>query len=277
MTDGTYFICLVSYILLLSSKLKSKGVNKKLGIQNYAGLRATTDIVILTTENQELKNERSVPTKGIQVLLVKRDEEPFSDTWTLPGGFIGHDIAISDCVNNKLLQKTGVSGIYTEQLYTYGDNLERDPRDRVITVAYIALVSKSMLNIQECHGDKETKWFWVNAERNSDGKVVSMEITDEVTGEKVDKLGFDHYEIIADAITRLANKLMYTDIGFHLVDKNFTIKELQMAYEAILGKPIAGFRRIIGDKVEETGQNTSQTREKPELHRPAKLYTKKIK
>lgn len=243
-----------------------------MGIEQYKSLRNTADVVILTTENKELTNERKVPEKGLQVLLIKRDTEPFKDAWTLPGGFIDAERSLSDCVDDKLIQKTGISGIYKEQLFTYGDDVYRDPRDRVITIAYIALTSKRRTRLERCHGDKETQWFWVDATRNSTGEVTSVSFVRDTDGLRVDNLGFDHNLIIKDAINRIANKIMYTDIGFHLVDDEFTIKELEMGYEAVIGRKIPGFRRIIGDKIEETGRTTSDTKDKPDLHRPAKLY-----
>lgn len=245
-----------------------------MSIKDYKSVRNTTDIVILTTEDKEVENERKVPNKGIQVLLVKRDEEPFNGMWTLPGGFVDHDKGLSECVEEKLLQKTGVAGLYKEQLYTYGDDIHRDPRDRVITIGYIALTSKNSININN-GGNKETDWFWVNVSRNKFGEVETVTFTRDKRIEVVDKLGFDHSNIVIDAINRLSNKIMYTDIGFHLVNTEFTIKELQMAYEAITGKEIAGFRRIIEPKIIETGKTTLDIKDKPDLHRPAKLYTHK--
>ena len=242
-----------------------------MSIDNYPRIRATTDIVIMTTHNKEEENQRKVPEKGLQILLVKRNIEPYKDMWALPGGFIDADKPISVCVDNKLYNKTGISGIYKEQLYTYGDDVNRDPRDRVITVAYLALVSKAKVNVKEV----DTAWFWVNTERNANGDVVNVTLKNEHTGETLSNLAFDHSKIICDSINRIANKIMYTDIGFNLVGDEFTIKELQIAYETVVGRSIPGFRRIIENKIEETGKMTTDIRIKPDLHRPAKLFKRK--
>lgn len=245
-----------------------------MGLENYRAVRNTVDIVIMTTSDKESYNKRKVPDKNIQVILVKRDEEPYKDTWTLPGGFVGFDTTLSKTVETKLVEKTGISGIYYEQLYTYGDTIDRDPRDRVITIGYIALTPKDKINLKNTHGSKETDWFTVETHRNKYGIVESVEFIRESTEERIVTLGFDHNSIIIDAINRVANKLMYTDVGFNLLEEEFTIKELQLSYEAIMGRNIPGFRRIIENKIKETGRSTKDTKDLPELHRPSKLYTK---
>lgn len=245
-----------------------------MGIESYEKLRNTTDIVILTTENKEIHNERKVPTKGLQVLLIKRDEEPFNGCWTLPGGFVDCKKSLKQCVEEKLKQKTGIDTLYKEQLYTYGDDVYRDPRDRIITIAYIALTSKDKTHIENCHGDKETDWFWVETVRDTHGEVTEARFIREGSREVVKTLGFDHNNIVIDAINRMANKIMYTDIGFHLVKDEFTVKELEMAYEAVVGRSIPGFRRIIEHKITETNKSTTDVSDRPYAHRPAKLYKK---
>ena len=248
-----------------------------MGVTDYKAVRNTVDIVILAAENKNEDNIRKVPSKQLQVMLVKRNQEPFKGTWVLPGGFVDYEIGLSEAVSKKLIQKTGISNIYTEQLYTYGDNVNRDPRDRVITVAYIALVNKNkLINInKENDCDFETAWFWVNTERSENGQVVNVGL-ERVEGMCAEEIttGFDHKNIIIDAINRMANKIMYTDIGFNLVDKEFTIKELQTAYECVIGKQIAGFRRLIENKVKETNKTTYDIKDKPDSYRPAKLYYK---
>ena len=242
-------------------------------ISNYEKIRLTTDVVILTTEDKEAVNHRKVPEKGIQVLLIKRDEEPFNGMWTLPGGFVDSDKSISECVDSKLYQKTGLNGIYKEQLFTYGDDINRDPRDRVVTIAYLALVSKDKLDKRA--SDKQSAWFWVETDRLNDGTVSNVTFRSGETGETVTNLGFDHSKIICDSLNRIINKIMYTDIGFNLVADEFTIKDLQVAYETIVGKNIPGFRRIIESKIEETGKMTTDIKAKPDSFRPAKLFKKK--
>lgn len=254
-----------------------------MSFEGYKAVRNTVDIVILAVEDVETLNKRLVPKKGIQVLLAKRDTEPFKDMWTIPGGFVNYDEPLSDTVNRKLKQKTGIGNMYTEQLYTYGDDVDRDPRDRVISIGYIALTTKKQVNISNIHGDNETAWFWVDTVRDQ-GAIVDISLSKDIEDknnvrgdalvrpEHLDNLGFDHKKILIDALNRIANKIMYTDIGFNLVEKRFTIKELERAYEAIIGKEIPGFRRLIIDRLEPTGEYSKSISIEPEHHRPSQLY-----
>lgn len=246
-----------------------------MSIHEYEKVRVTTDVVIVTTENEAVDDARKVPTKTLQVLLIKRDEEPFNNMWTLPGVFIDSNKGLTECLKEKLFkQKTGIENIYCEQLATYGDNINRDPRDRVISIAYLALADKETLNKTMVQGSKQKQWFNVKLVKKS-GEADDIELINEITGEKLGRLGFDHKQMIIDALNRLANKIMYTDIGFNLVSTEFTVKELQMAYECTLQKELSGFRRLVENKIIETGQTTTDVKEKADLHRPAKLYRRK--
>ena len=246
-----------------------------MSVEHYKAVRNTIDVVILTTVNKDIQNERSVPKKGIQVLLVKRDSDPYNNMWTIPGGFVDYEKSISQTVREKLKQKTGIDSMYIEQLYTYGEDIHRDPRDRVISIGYIALTTKNNVGIINAHGEKETAWFWVNTVRDSKSIVTDAQFIKDGSNEIITDLGFDHKKIIIDAINRLSNKIMYTDIGFKLVSEEFTIKELENSFETILGKPIPGFRRMIMHKLEATGNSTKTVNNKPDLHRPAQLFRMK--
>lgn len=252
-----------------------------MALSDYPCPRLATDIVILTTADRPHENCTAIPPKGLQVLLIKRDEAEVNGAWTLPGGFVDKEVPISTVIENKLKQKTGISDtnkIYKEQLYTYGDDVNRDPRDRVISVAYVALIRKDELPYGINTGDKETQWFWVDERRANDEtrRVVDVQFTSVDTGEIVSTLGFDHVEIIKDAINRLMGKIIYTDIGFHLLSAEFTITELQRVYEAVLGKSMVStaFRRVIASKIQETGKTTIDVKGTADSHRPAKIYRK---
>ena len=245
-----------------------------MGIEAYKPLRNTIDVVVLTTANKENTDERKVPQRGIQILLVKRENEPFDGCWVLPGGFVDYDKPLDDCVRDKLEQKTGLRDTYFEQLYTYGNDVYRDPRDRVITVAYTALLNKD--EVDQGKLNNNTAWFWIDINRDSDGLVESVEFTqvDKYgSGEKVRDLGFDHSKIIIDSLNRISNKAMYTDILFNALPKRFTVKELEYTFEAFIGKSIPGFRRIISGRIAETPYTTSDVNAKPNSFRPARLYT----
>lgn len=229
---------------------------------SYEKLSVTTDIVVLTTDNKEQENKRKVAGKGLQALLIKRDEQPYNNMWSLPGGFVNPEDKLTDCVERKLQQKTGLKDIYKEQLATYGDDIERDSRGRVISVAYLALTPKSRVQLSNDSGTKETQWFWI--EYDETGIYFRNTVDDSII---VRELAFDHLSMIKDSIDRLKNKIMYTNVGFNLLDEYFTIKELQTVFEIILEKEVYGFRKLIMPRIEETDIWSDG-----KAHRPARLY-----
>ncbi len=198
----------------------------------------TVDIVVFSLAEDDLK-----------VLLIKRKYAPFQDMWAVPGGFIKMDESLEEAAARELAEETGVTDVYIEQLYTFGDP-GRDPRTRVITVAYFALVPYDAINHRAGDDAAETSWF-------------SMF--------DLPELAFDHDEILDYALQRLRYKLEYTSVGFELLPDKFTLSALQRAYEIILGEPLdkRNFRRKIlaADVLEETGDKTP-----PGEGRPAKLY-----
>jgi len=175
-------------------------------------VRVTVDIVIF-----------SIRTRELQVLLVKRGVPPFEGEYAIPGGFLRADESLEQAAKRELHEETSVRDVYLEQLYSFGDPA-RDPRGRVVTVAYYALVSSDHLDLTAGADAAEAKWVAV---------------------ERLPRLAFDHGKIVAYALERLRNKLEYTTVGFQLLAKKFTLAELQAVYEAILGKTIdkRNFRR----------------------------------
>jgi len=205
---------------------------------DYERPSVTVDIVVFSLVHDDL-----------QVLLVKRKNPPFANVWAIPGGFVHINESLEEAAARELAEETGVTDVYTEQLYTFGDP-ERDPRTRVITVAYFALVPYDAVEHHPGSDSAETAWF-------------SMF--------NLPKLAFDHAEILDYALTRLRYKLEYTSVGFQLLPDVFTLTELQRAYETILGEKLdkRNFRRKIlsAEILEETGQ-----KKKDGEGRPAKLY-----
>lgn len=191
----------------------------------------------------------SLVEEDLRILLVKRRERPFADFWALPGTFIGMDESLDDAATRALAAKTGVEDVYTEQLYTFG-RPDRDPRTRVITVAYFALVP--FMAVQSKPDTAGTNVDWAS--------VFDLPV-----------LAFDHAEIVDYALTRLRYKLEYTAVGFQLLPDVFTLTELQKAYEIILSEQLdkRNFRRKIlsADILEETGKKRKEGE-----GRPAKLY-----
>ena len=172
----------------------------------------TVDIVIFTLKEGLL-----------QVLLVKRGVPPFEGQYAIPGGFIRGDESLEEAALRELHEETGVKNVFLEQLYTFGDP-KRDPRGRVITVVYYALIASDKLSLVAGADAAETQWFPASS---------------------LPPLAFDHKSILGYALERLRNKLEYTTVGFQLLPEKFTLGELQAVYEAILGRQLdkRNFRR----------------------------------
>lgn len=154
---------------------------------------------------------------GVSVLLIKRKYEPFRGKWAIPGGFIKDDESLEDAVERELLEETGVIINYLEQLYTFGKP-NRDPRRRIVSVAYFGLVKSSQFEkLQATTDAEEAQWFNIKSLPN---------------------LAFDHKEIIRIAIERLRSKIVYQPIGFELLDKKFPFSDLEHLYSTLLDRPI---------------------------------------
>lgn len=204
----------------------------------YERPSVTVDVVILTVRDGRL-----------EVLLVKRRHWPFEGMWAIPGGFVEPDESLEDAARRELEEETGVSDVYLEQLYTFGDP-GRDPRTRVITVVYYALIRADQLRIHAGDDAADARWF---------------------PAYDLPPLAFDHAKILAYTRERLRSKLEYTTIGFQLLGPTFTLSELQDVYEAILNRPLD--KRNFRKKVLSTGilEQMPETR-KAGQHRPAALY-----
>lgn len=225
-----------------------------MSIKDYERPSLTTDMVLFRVHEIESENSRRNSIKELQVLLVKRDEEPQKDSWSLPGGFVDIDEGIYENVIRKLELKTSVTGsFYTEQLYTWG-NINRDSRGRVISVSYLGLVNKDSYKEDYC--DRETGWFNV------------FEVLKGCLGQ----LAFDHKDIIKYALERLQNKIEYTDIAFNLLPTEFTIGECLAVYELILQRPILNFRRKVNEYIESLNK---VRKVEGKQFRPAELFTVK--
>jgi 8-oxo-dGTP diphosphatase len=189
------------------------------------------------------------PDKGpeaLRVLLIRRKDNPFKGQLALPGGFVqvsdvrGQGESLEKAARRELEEETGVKLAYLEQLYTFGDP-GRDPRGRVISVAYVALVRSS--NYKATAGSDASEADWYNVSDLND------------VGEK--KLAFDHALILRTALSRLQGKVRYAPIGFNLLPPTFTLAQLRHLYETLLGRPLDGpnFRK----KVLATGVITGPT------------------
>jgi len=153
---------------------------------------------------------------GLHVLLIRRGLEPFLDSWALPGGFVEMDEDLETAARRELKEETSLENVYLEQLYTFGAP-ERDPRGRVVSVAFYALVRPDQHPAQGDSDAREALWYPVKG---------------------LPALAFDHPLIIETALERLRGKIRYQPIGFELLPKRFTLTQFQALYEAILGRPL---------------------------------------
>ncbi len=188
--------------------------------------------------------------RELEVLLIRRDLEPYRGRWALPGGFVRVTETLEEAARRELEEETGLRRVFLEQLFTFGD-LDRDPRERVVSVAWYALVKLSDHKVRAATDAAEAAWFSVA---------------------DLPKLAFDHARIVDMGLARLRGKVRYQPIGFELLPPKFTLTELQRLYEVILERPLdkRNFRKkILAMEVltdlEEVQQDVR--------HRAARLYS----
>ena len=198
----------------------------------------TVDAVVFGLDDADLK-----------VLLIQRGQEPFIGRWALPGGFVHVDETLDQAVRRELQEETGLTKVFLEQLYTIG-GLDRDPRERVVTVAYYALVRMSDHRVQAATDASNAAWFALD---------------------DLPRLAFDHEAIIDQGLKRLQGKVRYQPIGFELLPPKFSLTHLQRMYEIILERPLdkRNFRKKvlsldILEELDEVEQDVA--------HRAARLY-----
>jgi 8-oxo-dGTP diphosphatase len=204
----------------------------------YPRAALTVDCVVFGFDEGELK-----------VLLIQRALEPFKGKWALPGGFVRVDETLDAAARRELAEETGLKDVFLEQLYTFG-MVDRDPRERVISVAYYALVKLAAHDTKAATDATDARWFPMS---------------------KVPKLAFDHADILVTALARLKGKVRYQPIGFELLPPKFTLSELQHLYEAVLGtgldkrnfrKKVLGFGLLV----------PLEEKQMAGPHRPAQLF-----
>ncbi len=210
----------------------------KYDASKYERPSVTVDVLMMSLRQRDL-----------QILLIKRRAWPYEGMWAIPGGFVNMNESLEDAAKRELQEETGVQDVYLEQLYTFGEP-HRDPRTRVITVVYFALLDSERLQVRAADDASDVNWFSVY---------------------DLPALAFDHDEIIEYALNRLRGKLEYTTIAFNLLPAQFTLRELQRVYEIILHKRLdkRNFRKKILSTgiLEDTGDKKMEG-----THRPARLY-----
>ena len=231
----------------------------------YEHPSVTVDILIFTVSDRKLR-----------LLLIRRNEYPYMGKWAIPGGFLRMDESADEAAARRIREEAGVEGIHLEQLYTFSA-VDRDPRTRVISIAYLATVPHEKLQFRAGTGAEEASLFTIDgidgemknggdlALTGSDGGMISG-----------GDLAFDHAEIIRTAVLRMRGKLDYTDLAFGFLEdpSSFTLTELRHIHEAILGHPldIGNFRRTIKRDYEAAGRIEECGLEKGTVGRPAMLY-----
>jgi 8-oxo-dGTP diphosphatase len=185
---------------------------------------------------------------ALRVLLIERGEQPFEGAMALPGGFVHIDETIDDAARRELREETGLGDVFLEQLYTFGA-LDRDPRGRVVSVAYYALVNLADHSVQSGTDARAARWLPVQDARG---------------------LAFDHDAVLAIALERLRAKVRYQPIGFEMLPERFTLSQLQALYEAVLGEPLD--KRNFRKRFLAMGLLADAGAERGVPHRAARLY-----
>ena len=198
----------------------------------------TVDCIIFGFEDNTLK-----------VLLVERGSEPFAGQWAFPGGFVEIDETVENAAKRELEEETGMQNTYMEQLFTFS-KVDRDPRGRVVSVAYYALVKPAAHEVKAASDAKNARWF---------------------AEDELPDLAFDHADIFDLARNRLKNKVRYEPIGFELLPEKFTLTQLQTLYEVVMKKEMD--KRNFRKKILKTNLILdTQERQRGVPHRAAKLY-----
>ena len=212
--------------------------NQRPHAYEYPRAALTVDCVVFGMDDEDLK-----------VMLIQRDVPPFEGQWALPGGFVRVEETVDEAAQRELQEETGLSKVFLEQLYTFGA-ADRDPRERVVTVAYFALVNLVDHRVQATTDARQAAWFQVH---------------------DVPSLAFDHDEILGVALQRLRGKLSYQPIGFELLPKKFALSRLQHLYEVVLERELD--KRNFRKKVLATGLLVETDEVQQDVaHRAARLY-----
>ena len=265
---------------------------------DYERPSLTVDMILFTLDDEEEKDLKKVPEKVLKVLLIKRKNHPFKNCWAIPGGFVDINENIEDAVYRELQEETNIDNVYLEQLYTWGD-VNRDPRMRVVSTSYMALVNKENINVKAGDDAADAAWFTIKKKiiKTEDTKIISQiilenatedikivyEITENIEIKGYNKnskfeikliegdrgLAFDHVKILNYSLEKMRNKVQYTTIAFSLLPKEFTLMELQQVYELLLGRTLVkqNFRRWISPMVSKTDKVKSNR-----AYRPSSLY-----
>lgn len=267
--------------------------------KDYPRPSVTVDMLLFTVDSR-MAEGNVLPNQELKILLIKRKNHPYIESWALPGGFVDINENLDEAARRELKEETNIENVYMEQLYTWGE-VARDPRMRVISVSYLALVQKEHCREQAGDDAADAAWFTVRktkaeelsktastwllsleneekqvriqylvtekTEKNGVLKLVDSKV--ELCDESAFRLAFDHAEIINKALDRIRNKTEYTPLLFNLLPQEFTLSQAQHVYEAMLGRSVSkpGFRKKFAPVVEEC-----EKREEHVGYRPSQYY-----
>lgn len=203
----------------------------------YQHPSVTVDLLIFAIDKSSLK-----------LLLIKRRDHPYKDMWAIPGGFVKMVESLEAAAKRELKEETGITDVYLEQLKTFGAP-KRDPRTRVITVAYLALLPSPDISFKAGSDAKEAAWHSVD---------------------KMPELAFDHADIIAVALERLRGKVKYSNIVFSLMPVEFPLSLLQKTYETVLGHKLD--KRNFRKRMLSLGILESTNKTDTGAHRPGQIF-----
>ena len=233
---------------------------KNYNANEYKKPSVTADIVVFTLDEDD----------DLNILLIKRKGYPFKDHWAIPGGFLqAEEESVDETAKRELYEETGIKDVFLKQLYTFSKP-DRDPRTHVISVAYTALVPKSLLSIKAGDDAKDAKLFKIKYDVNG-----IIFYNDNVSFTEKD-LAFDHADIIKTAITRLRNRIDYEDDALNLLKnpESFTISEVKKIYETIKNESLdlPNFRKMFLREYVATNKVVDSKQTLPTKGKPARLY-----
>lgn len=255
-------------------------------ITEYERPSVAADMAVFAVRDVVSDNPKKSTRKKLTLMLIKRGEHPYMDKWALPGGFLRMNETIEECAARELTEETGLKEPYLRQFRTYS-GVDRDPRGRIISCAYISLISVSNDVVSASSDASDAAWFDVeisetdagfNAVLLSDDKVLlSIEVTeknDMAVPEKVEgELAFDHVRIITDALYYIRSGMDTSEFVFMLLPEKFSIPQMQAVYALIKGRTVSKevVHRLYDKKMEKTMDSDENGQ-----HKRAVLYRKKL-
>ncbi len=286
-------------------QIREKKFLKQYRLEDYERPSVAVDIALFTLKEEQNNNYRKIPEKKLSLLLVKRAEPPFEGMWVLPGGFLRKEETLEQAAQRELLEETGMDKVNLRNFKVYSD-LGRDPRGWILSNAYLALTKDNQTILQATKDAKEAVWAEIELKKQEEKRIeqktayevfqiyqltflglkqeVRAKIQEKLHYEKTGRstkfeilesegIGFDHAKIITEVLIYLREELFRSNLGFELLPEEFTLFELQKAYELILDQPLLtpNFRRKISEFVKETEKMNEGAG-----HRPARLYRRNL-